>query len=151
MKKQLFPIATIVAFVFLTVTGCGKEDDNNTTPPKTKTELITKSSWSFDHATSGGNDISGFVPACYKDNIVTFTSGTNGTVGNSVVCTPTDNTPATFTWSWQSNEAIVRLSAPLFPGGTTDLNLTSLTETVLAVEQTVNFGSPSSVTFYYKH
>jgi hypothetical protein len=149
MKKQFYTLLVMGSLFF--IIGCQKESDNTTTPAPTKTELITKSSWSFDKATSGGIDISGSVPACYKDNVVTFTSATNGTVANTIVCTPTDNTPPTFTWSWQNSETIVRLSAPLFPGGTGDFNLISLTATALVVEQTVNFGAPTSVTFYYKH
>lgn len=148
MKKQL-SILLIASSLFFVI-GCGKEDDN-ITPAPTKTELITKSSWSFDKAMSGSTDVTAMTPACYKDNVVTFTSATNGTVANTVVCTPTDNTPATFTWSWQNSETIVRLSAPLFPGGTGDFNLVSLTATALVVEQTVNFGTPTSITFYYKH
>jgi hypothetical protein len=150
MKKQLLSLTTFVAFTLLIVTGCGKEDEPAVVV-KTKTELITKSSWGFDKAMSGSADVSGSVPACYKDNIVTFTSATNGTVTNTVVCTPTDTTPATFSWSWQSSETILALNAPLFPGGTGNFNLISLTETALVVEQTVNFGIPTSVTFYYKH
>ncbi len=150
MKKQFFTL--LVAGLVVLACGCQKETDTTTPSAPTKTELITKSSWSFDRATSGGTDISSSVPACYKDNIVTFTSATNGTVANTVVCMPTDNTPPTFTWSWQNSETIVRLSAPLFPGGTGDFNLISLTTTALVVEQTVNFGgAPVSVTFYYKH
>jgi len=150
MKKQILHFFTTTCFVIFISTPCNK-DDNNTTPAKTKTQLITQGSWSFDKAFSGSTDISGSVPACYKDNVVTFTSSTNGTVQNTVVCTPTDVTPATFTWSWQNNETVLSLSAPLFPGGTGNFNLISLTETALVVEQTVNFGAPTSVTFHYKH
>ena len=152
MKKQILHFFVAACFITLISTSCNK-DDNNTTPAKTKTQLITQGSWSFDKAFSGSTDISSSVPACYKDNVVTFTSSTNGTVQNTVVCTPTDNTPATFTWSWQSSETVLRLSAPLFPGGTGDFNLISLTETALVVEQTVTFppNPPTSVTFHYKH
>ncbi len=152
MKKQILQLFITTCFIIFISTSCNK-DDNNTTPAKTKTQLITQGSWSFDKAFSGGTDISGSVPACYKDNVVTFTSSTNGTVQNTVVCTPTDVTPATFTWSWQSGETVLSLSAPLFPGGTGNFNLISLTETALVVEQTVTFppNPPTSVTFHYKH
>ena len=150
MKKHLLSLTTIIAFLFLIVTGC-QNDPEDLPAPKTKTQLITTGSWQFDKAFSGAVEITGSVPACYKDNVVTFTSATNGTVANTVVCTPTDNTPATFTWSFQSGETVVALNAPLFPGGTGNFNLISLTETALVVEQTVNFGTPASVTFHYKH
>lgn len=152
MKKQTLQLFTTICFIIFIATSCNK-DDNNTTPAKTKTQLITQGSWSFDKAFSGSTDISGSVPACYKDNVVTFTSSTNGTVQNTVVCTPTDNTPATFTWSFQSNETILRLSAPLFPGGTGDFNINSITETSLVVNQDVTFppNPTANVIFHYKH
>ncbi len=150
MKKQFYFFLVIAYSAIIVLSACGKDDDP-APATKTKTQLATQGSWSFDKAMSGAIDISGSVNACYKDNVVTFTSATNGTVANTVVCTPTDTTPATFTWSWQSGETVLRLSAPLFPGGTGDFNLISLTETALVVEQTVNFGAPTSVTFYYKH
>jgi len=151
MKKNLLSLTTIIAFLFLIVTGC-QSDPEDLPAPKTKTQLITTGSWQFDKAFSGSFDITTQVPACYKDNVVTFTNATNGTVTNTVVCTPTDNTPATFTWSFQTSETVVALNAPLFPGGTGNFNLISLTETALVVEQTVNFsGTPASVTFHYKH
>jgi hypothetical protein len=149
MQKQVNLFLPLIAISFFLITSCGKDDP--APAAKTKTELITKSSWSFDKAFSGSTEITGSVPPCYKDNVVTFTSSTNGTVANTVVCTPTDNTPATFTWSWQSSETILALNAPLFPGGTGNFNLISLTETTLVIEQTVNFGVSASVTFHYKH
>ncbi len=140
--------ALLIAVTFF---SCGKDED----PPeqKTKTQLITQGSWSFDKAMSGGIDISSSVNACYKDNVVTFTSSTNGTVANPVLCTPTDNTPATFTWSFTGGEMVLSLSAPLFPGGTGNFNIVSLTETSLVVSQDVTIppNPTANVVFYYKH
>jgi hypothetical protein len=151
MKKFILTPVFSLTMVLFVLTSCGKEEDN-TPAPKTKTELITTGSWQFDKAISGGFDVSGSVPACYKDNVVTFTATLNGSIVNTVVCTPTDPTPATFTWSWQTSETILALNAPLFPGGSGNFNLISLTATALVVEQTVNFGgTPTSVTFHYKH
>ena len=140
--------------IILSVFSVSCSDKGDTPPPEpTKTQLITQGSWTFDKAMTGSVDVSSSVPACYKDNVVSFTSATNGTVTNTVVCTPTDNTPATFTWSWQNNEMVLRLSAPLFPGGTGDFNLNTLTATSLVVNQDVTFpGYPTTnVIFYYKH
>lgn len=151
MKKQILQLLAFACFTSFISMSCNK-DDNNTTPAKTKTQLIMQGSWSFDKAFSGSTDISSSVPACYKDNVVTFTSSTNGTVQNTVVCTPTDITPATFTWSWNSGETVLQLNAPLFPGGTGNFNLNSLTETALVVNQDVNFGTgTTNVIFHYKH
>lgn len=153
MKKRFaLLLALPVALLFF---ACEKEknnNDDNTT--KTKTELITTGSWSFDKAMSGGVDISGSVPACYKDNIVSFSTSLNGSVANTVVCTPTDITPATFTWSFQSGETVLALSAPLFPGGTGNFTVEAITSTSLVVSQNVIIppsSTPTNVVFYYKH
>ena len=151
MKKQLYTLLVIGLLFF--IIGCQKESDNTTTPAPTKTELITKSSWSFDRATSSGTDISGFINACYKDNVVTFTSSTNGTVneGANVCASPA---PSTFTWSFQNSETVLSLSAPLFSGGTGNFNIVALTATSLAISQDVIIppsSTSSNVIFYYKH
>lgn len=148
MKKQLYFLLAISSFLFI---ACDKKDDN-TPAPKTKTQLIAQGSWSFDKALSGSFDVSSQVPACYKDNVVTFTTALTGTVSSTITCTPTDVTPATFTWSFQSGETILALNAPLFPGGTGNFTLVSLTETELVVSQDVNFGGgTANVIFHYKH
>jgi hypothetical protein len=155
MKKQLYFFLAIAYSTSIILTACGKKDDPAPAPtPKTKTQLIMQGAWSFDKIFQGTTDVSGFINACYKDNVVTFTSSTAGTIQNTITCSPTDNTPATFTWSWQSSETILALNAPLFPGGTGSFNLVNLTETALVVSQTANFGAPGdpqAYTFHYKH
>ena len=153
MKKQLFPIATIIAFTFLVIIGCGKDEEPATVVVKTKTQLITQGSWNFEKATSSGTDITANIPACYKDNVVTFTSSTNGTVneGANICASPA---PATFTWSFLSNETVLSLSAVLFSGGTSSFDLIALSETSLVISQNVIVppsSSPVNVIFYYKH
>ena len=152
MKKQFFPLTAILPFVLLS--GCSKDNNNNnSTPAPTKTELITKSSWNFDHATSGGTDITAAINACYKDNVVTFTSATNGTVNEGAnVCT--SPAPATFTWMFQSNETALSLSAAIFATGSGNFSIISLTDASLVISQDVIVppsSSPNNVVFYYKH
>ncbi|MEI9911291.1 MAG: hypothetical protein WDO71_17490 [Bacteroidota bacterium] len=43
MRKQLLLTLSILAIAFLFVTGCEKEEDP--APAKTKTQLISQSSW----------------------------------------------------------------------------------------------------------
>lgn len=110
-------------------------------------------SWSFDKVFQGSTDVSAVTNACYKDNVVTFTTSTTGTVNEgAIVCA--SPAPATFTWSWQSSETILALNTPFFPGGSTNFTLVSLTETALVVSQVANFGAPGdpqTYTFHYKH
>ena len=112
---------------------------------KTKTELISQSSWKFDHATASGfGDISAQIPACYKDNVVVFASNGTGTVDESTnVCSPSN--AGSFTWSFQTNETMLHLSTALFSGGSGDFTIISLTETNLVVSQQVILPPPPGV------
>jgi hypothetical protein len=153
MKKQFALFGLLFTVAIFGLSSC--QPDDNLPVIKTKTQLITASAWSFDkatHATLG--DISSQIPVCYKDNVVIFTSSTNGTVTNTVPCTPTDTTPPTFTWSFQTGETVLALNAALFPGGSNNFNIVALTETSLAISQDVVIPpNPTAVnvTFYYKH
>lgn len=153
MKKQITYISTaFMAFAFL-LSSC--QDDGNLPVIKTKTQLITQGAWSFDKAFQGTVDVTAQVPVCYKDNVVSFTSSTTGTVNNPVVCTPPpDNTPSTFTWSFTNGETVLSLSASLFPGGSNDFNIVTLSETSLVISQNVIIPpqtTPTNVVFHYKH
>ena len=122
---------------------------------KTKTELITQSSWKLDHATAVGfGDITAQIPACYKDNVVAFVSNGTGTVDESTnVCSPSN--AGSFTWIFQTNETMLHLSTTLFSGGSGDFTIVSLTETNLVVSQTVILPPPPGVQvnaeFTFKH
>lgn len=133
MQKQVFPfIKLILAFAILVTIGC-----NNDTPanPKTKTELLTQGTWKFDKAVAvGTGDITSQVPACLKDNEATFhTNMTLDATEGTTVCAP--SYAGTYTWAFQSNETVLQLSAPLFPGGSPDFTIVSLTEVNLVVSQ----------------
>ena len=153
MKKQFVLFSTVFIAINFLLSSC-QQDDNLVL--KTKTQLATQGSWSFEKATTGSpaTDISASIPACYKDNVVTFSASMSGAVQNTIVCTPTDTTPATFTWSFQSGETVLALNAPLFPGGSTNFTIVSLTETSLVISQDVIVPpavTPTNIVFYYKH
>ena len=149
MKKQLLYTSLIITISLFLIPGCGKDDP---APQKTKTQLITQSSWKFDKALSGGIDVSAFVPACWKDNIATFATNGSGILDESTtVCSP--SVAGAFTWAFQSSETVLHLSAPLFPGGANDFTLVSLTETNLVVSQMITIppAGPQNVEFTFKH
>lgn len=152
MLKQLLLISSIAAISFLFITGCGKEK-NPAPPAPTKTQLISQSPWKFDNATSGGADISGSINACFKDNIATFTSAGNMTLDEAaIVCSPTSYAGA-YTWTFQSGETILHLSAPIFTGGSSDFTLVSLNATNLVVSQVMTVAPfpPTTVVVTFKH
>lgn len=159
MRKQLFSLI-ILATVFMTVLpACSKEDDNP--PTETKTELLIKSSWKFEKAEAGLlGDISSEVDACIQDNLLTFvaasassTSGTGTLDEGATKCDPSDPQSGNFNWELINNGTVLRSSVILFPGGSTDFNIVSLTSTKLVLSQQMEV-SPypaTTVTLTLKH
>lgn len=136
MRKQLLLTSSILTIAFLIIIGCGKE--KNPAPAKTKTQLLIQTSWKFSNATVGGTDVSAFLQTCQKDNILTFATAGTGTVAEGTTkCNAADPQTSPFTWSFQSSETILFISATLFTGGSSTFTLVSLTETQLVVSQNV--------------
>jgi hypothetical protein len=150
MQKQLLSFSILaLAFTFMVVTGCNNDDPDN---PKTKTELLTTGTWKFSTATSGGSDVSPFIQACLKDNIYTFFAAGTGTMDEGASkCNAGDPQQSPYTWNFISNETMIHVSSILFPGGTNDFTLVSLTETQLVVSQTINIGTPQNVVVTFIH
>ncbi len=127
-------LASVFCFTALFFTNCDKNDDPPTPPPPTKTELITKSSWKFSSAKAGGFDVTAQIPACFKDNTITFVSTGTGTISEgAVACSPA--APATFTWSFQSSETQINLNTPLITGGSGLFTIVKLDAVNLVVSQ----------------
>jgi hypothetical protein len=149
MQKHVTSLSILI-ISFVLFIGCKKDKDEPST--KTKTELITQASWKFDKATSSSIDVSGAIPACWKDNIAIFVSNGTGSLDESTqICSP--SAAGAFTWSFQTNETILHLSAPLFSTGSNDFTLVSITETNLVISQNVTVPPAGSqnVVFTFKH
>jgi anaerobic selenocysteine-containing dehydrogenase len=150
MKKHTTWVVAILSIVsFL---SCEKDEE---VVVKTKTELITSSSWKFDKATAGTfGDVSSYVNACYKDNTFTFAANGTGNVDESTnICSP--SSAGAFTWTFQNSESTLNVSANLFQTGSTSFTLVSLTETNMVISQPVTLPPPVSITavveFTLKH
>ena len=127
-------LATVLCFTTLFFSNCDKNDDPPAPPPPTKTELITKSSWKFSSAKAGGFDVTAQIPACFKDNTITFVATGTGTISEgAVACSPA--APATFTWSFQSSETQISLNTPLITGGSGLFTIVKLDAVNLVVSQ----------------
>lgn len=139
MKKQLSLLILLVSLSSFLLYSCSNKD---TTPaPKTKTQLLTQSTWKFKGATAGGADISASLQACQKDNLLTFVSTGTGTLDEGPAkCVITDPQTNPFTWYFATNETILHISTILFTGGNSDFTIVSLTETSLVVSQAISFG-----------
>jgi hypothetical protein len=153
MKKHYFILSICFIAVLSILTGCDKGDDPGPAP-KTKTEHITAATWKFDNAKAGGSDISSNpMLTCYKDNTMTFSSNLTGTIseGATVCASPA---PPTFTWSFQTSETILNISAIIFPGGSSNFTVNSVNETNLVLSQDVTIPPapmPVNVVITFKH
>lgn len=141
MKKPsvftTFTIAILFSFVMI---SCSKDDD--TPAVKTKTELISTSTWKFSTATANGTDVAPLLQACQKDNIITFSSAGTGIVDEGPIkCNGADPQTVPFTWSFNAPETILTVSAILFTGGNNNFTLVGLSESQLVVSQDVTMGS----------
>ena len=134
MKKQFFLLIAgfiVTSFIF---TSCDKDS-----PAKTKTQLITQSSWKVKSATVNGNPYS--LQACQQDNIYTFASTGSGTTDEGATkCNGGDPQTTSFTWSFQTNETLILFSSPLFTGGSNTVNLISISETELVISIAISPG-----------
>jgi len=111
------------------ITACGKDD--NPTPGKTKTELITQAAWKFE---TEGIDLdkngtieapSGEVDDCNKDDVFTFNTGGTGIRDEGTTkCEGTDPQSEAFVWQFKDSEKELEFDGHLFKLHT--LNETSL-------------------------
>lgn len=134
MRKfsSLFSTA-VVASLFVVATSCKDDDD-----PKTKTDLLTGKSWSYDKAQVEVSGVFVDVPehfeACELDNAITFTKAGvyNQTVGTDDC--DGDDTDESGTWKWNSDETVVTITYADDSSDSTDIEIISLTETELKVQ-----------------
>jgi len=145
MQKQTFRFPLYISLLtLLLAASCQKEEEEEV--PPTKTELIVSSGWKFDRATAGTyGDVSAYIDACYKDNVITFSNGGTGTVNEAtVICAP--STAGSFTWSFTNGETVLNTSSPLFPGGTGTFTIVTLNETNLVLSMPFTIPPPVSQT-----
>ena len=118
-----------------------KDSNNNNTPPKTKTELLTTGSWRLSTATVNGTDASGMIQACQRDNVLVFAAaGTGNANEGATKCNAGDPDNIPFTWNFASSETILHVSTALITSGSNDLVLESLSSTQLVVTEAYSPG-----------
>ena len=152
MQKKHFLCVIILSCLMVANTGCSKDDDNNPTP-KTKTELLTMSTWKFSDAKVNGASVAAFLEPCQKDNILTFLAAGTGTAAEGATkCNASDPDSNSFDWSFQTNETVLFVSTPFFTGGNTTFTIVSLTETQLVLSQTITLsGFPQTAEITFIH
>lgn len=138
-----------ISILSLFVISCDKTDN----PAPTNTDYITKSPWKFDKAMSGGVDVSAFVPACNKDNVMTFQSNGNGTLDEGATkCNSGDPQTTNFNWNFTNNGTTLNVTGGIFAGQSGSFTVITLKDTQLVLEGTISTTS-GNVTgqIYFKH
>jgi len=138
-----------LCFTTLFFSNCDKTDE----APPTNTDYITKSSWKFDKAMSGGADVSAFVNTCYKDNTMIFQSNGNGTLDEGATkCNAADPQTANFTWNFTNNGSTLNVTGGIFAGQSGALTVVTLNDTQMILQGTFSTSS-GNVTgqIYFKH
>ena len=152
MNKRLLSTLALVSLFMVLLPACGKDDPPP--PQKTKTELITQSSWKFEKISASGIDLtdnSTFV--CLKDNTITFATNLTGTITEGTTVCST-STAGPFNWEFRTSETILYISAALLPVGNNEFKIDALTDTNLTLSQTVTvpgFPIPQNVVVTFKH
>lgn len=133
MKKSFSWFLALLTLSMFLISSC----DKKSTPPKTKTQLLTQASWKFKSASVGGVDASSLIQACQKDNILVFASAGTGNMNEGASkCNAGDPDTVPFTWSFSSGETILTISVQLFSGSSNDFTISKLTETTLVLTMT---------------
>ena len=151
MKQLILAAFTIVLF-----TACKKGGG-----AKSKTDLLTQSTWKFDNAAldvdrNGTPDSPvppGFLQSCDTDNTLTFRSDNTGVVDEGATkCNPTGPQTISFTWTFKDNEQTITLSNVAFGGLNGDVKVKNLNDTQLEMHKDVNvLGTAVNVIVYFKH
>jgi hypothetical protein len=110
--------------VLLAFFSCKKDDSSSAGTTTTKTTILAEQSWKFNNAGLDPNkdgtidaDVSDQVPACLKDNSVTFSTNGNGSVDEGATkCNTTDPQTLAFTWSFSSNETMINITGNAIAG-----------------------------------
>jgi hypothetical protein len=139
----------IVGFFVISGLGC-KKSDSTTTPPKSKTVLLTQSIWKVQSVSVdlnkdgiGDADASSYFQSCDLDNTYNFkTDGTGIMDEGATICDSSNPQTRAFIWSFKNNETI--LSGD-FISSNGDATLISINDTNLVISY--DYQSTPSTTY----
>ena len=147
MNKLILSAA--LCFTTLMFSNCDKTDE----APPTNTDYITKASWKFDKAMSGGSDVSGFLNACYKDNVMTFQGNGNGSLDEGATkCNAGDPQTSNFTWNFSNNGSTLNVTGGIFAGQSGSFMVVILNDTQMILQGSISSPTgPVTGQIYFKH
>ena len=138
MKKLLFFLPALIL-----IASCDKDDDDDQPAGKTKTELITQTSWKFEKAGIDNDkngtidqDLSSQINACVKDNTLKFeTNNTGVSDEGGTKCSTNSPQSLPFTWSFASNETAVNITGNAVLGFGGQYKIITLSETNMSLSK----------------
>ena len=156
MRKLNFALL-LAAFAF---GSCDKGEDSKSGP--TKTDLITKAAWKYDHAALDINkdgqidtDLpAGYVTACEKDNTILFKKDGTGVADEGPSkCDQGDAQSTDFNWSFENGEQNIVFAQSIFTTIDGNVKILTLNDTKLELmkEVTLAPGQTVNVIVRFKH
>lgn len=138
MKKVLY----FLPVLFLAI-GCDKNDDDDTPSGKTKTQILSESTWKFqaagidvDKNGTWETNLVAFIPDCAKDNTLKFeTNGTGISDEGTVKCSGNTNQTTPFNWTFATNETVINITGNAVLGYGGQYKVVSLTDTKLSLSK----------------
>jgi hypothetical protein len=151
MRNKLF-ILSIIAIVFF---SCKKDDSSSTGTATTNTTILAEQSWKFNNAGLDPNkdgtidvEVSDQIPACLKDNTVSFSSSGNGTVDEGTAkCNNADPQTVPFTWGFASNETLININGNAIAGKGGQYKVVALSSTQLSLSKDTTVALLGATTF----
>jgi hypothetical protein len=148
MKPAVLKIPAFI-FLFISAVSCKKSDTVTNTPPKSKTILLTQSSWKVqtvlqdtNNDGTGDLDVTSSIPACQLDNVYTFKTDSTGIMDEAAEkCASTDPQTKPFTWIFKNNETVLSGTFSFTAG---DASIVSMNDTNLVVAYDDNFGTATT-------
>lgn len=140
---------TVISFLSFSIINCNKNDS----PAPTNTDHIIKASWKFDKAMSGGSDVSGFINACYKDNVMTFQANGNGSLDEGATkCNAADPQTTNFTWNFTNNGTTLNVTGGIFAGQSGSFTVIAIDGAQMVLQGTISSPTgPVTGQIYFKH
>ncbi|MCX8019331.1 MAG: lipocalin family protein [Chitinophagaceae bacterium] len=137
----------LLTLFLIGISSCKKDKQ------KSKTELLVQASWKLSNVKANGNDVTSSIPACLRDNILTFEANGSGNVNEGPTkCNASDPNTYSITWSFRNGETQIQINPAIIPGGSDIFSLDKLTETELVLSQNVQTGaSTTNMTFTFIH
>lgn len=145
-------MVVVVAGVFF-LGACSK---SAAVKPKSKTELISASTWKYnqvgiDQNSDGSIDYplpTALLAVCEVDNLITFKSDSTGILDEGKErCTTTSSQTSPFTWKFLNNETEISSSVTILPYSEGAVKVLVLNETTFTISKNISvYGIPTPLT-----